>query len=1242
MRIFQSEEKFSNYYQIDSCLDSTGNGFVYKAHNTRLGNEIALKVFHSDLFPEDTDYQKFEQKAQTLGRLNHPNIARFFHYGQFEELPFVAMELVPGQSLDEYLKTRSPLPLHLTLRLISHICTALQYVYKFAQMPKLVKPDLEHSGTELDLGSQKLRPSNIMVIEPNQEKSDPIIRLTDFCLVSEESGSVDGWDRYQNRSDDLGTIGQLLLDMLIDQGTRQQLLSDWPDLSALPNIELEISELEPTINSLIQNSISPEFEEQLADLADWQTKVTQIQESIICIEDANSQKQQGEYRTMVESLQKAIDLLPTNQPIQNLKKQAEIEEQINLADQQATMSNFEAAIGSWEKVLELAPSKTETLFHRANSEIGRLELLAQIKPLQKEVQTQKELIRQMSTAQQEIDSERDNFDRDRLSRDQEIDRLQVDLSAADLAVKSTKQEWKEEIEELSKEHKQQVDKLELFVEEKEKLIEKISQQSEDLTGQLVDLEQIRVNLDKVVQEQEVVLKRQEEDIDQLHILSEETKKEKSQFEAENSELIEQRDSLQKNKDELEKKVIDQSEELSNQSLKLDELDKKNEEVKGALEASESKLESLKNNQSELSQTVKEKASQIELLEKRRNKEKEVFRKLEQSWQEQVNQTEQKNEQLFKNQIQAETENIGFQFEWAELKESVHDLEQQLIQNSAFLETKEEQIKQFIAEKEFIDQQVEELEAGFRLQAETLLEKDNLNQDLTVSTGKLEEQIEELQTHQSLSENELGQKQEQIEQLEALKLNFESDLFNLTDSRDSLQQQLNQKEQSLEELETKSQSAIKSLENQISMLEEKLEAQIEGLQTHQSLSENELGQKQEQIEQLEALKLNFESDLFNLTDSRDSLQQQLNQKERSLEELEANGQATIKSLENQVSILEEQVSVSNQQLQHFLDQVEKSGSKSNLSEKHQEFEKILASQEEELTTLRNENSILNQQLQDKLSSNDHSQAEIKTLQNRIDELETTVSEEVQEISFEREKNQKELEFELQQRDGEIQALTQEKLALSSTVQEQTRMLKNAATKFKQQQQAIEALKNDNKHQQQEPIEQPLIPQRSTANEYVDLGIAYRKEEKYQEAILAYQEAIKIDPVHEWAYNNIGYAYYCDQKYEESVKAYKQAIQVRPDHGWAYNGLGRAYNKLGQYQQAIDAFLSSTQVSPDNAEAFYNLAKAYAISEEYDLVLSYLKQATSQDAAYAAVAANEPLFVDLANKTEFRHLLSNAES
>ena len=1157
MRIFQSEEKFSNYYQIDSCLDSTGNGFVYKARNTRLGNEIALKVFHSDLFPKEIDYQKFEQKAQTLGRLNHPNIARFFHYGQFEELPFVAMELVPGQSLDEYLKARSPLPLQLTLRLINQICTALQYVYKFAQMPKLVKPDLEESEAEIDLGSQKLCSSNIMVIEPNQETSELIIRLTDFCLVSEESGSVDSWDRYQNKSDRLDTIGQLLLDMLIDQGTRQQLLSDWPDLSALPNIELEISELEPTINNLIQSSISLGFEEQLTALADWQAKVTQIQESIICIEDANAQKQQGEYRMMVESLQKAIDLLPTNQPIQNLKKQAEIEEQIDLADQQTTMGNFEVAIESWEKVLELAPSKTETLFHRATSEIGRLELLAQIKPLQKQVQAQKELIRQMSTSQEEIDSERDNFDRDRLSQDQKIDRLQTDLSAADLEVKSTKQEWKEEIEELSQEHKQQLEKLELFVEEKEKLIEKISQQSEDLTGQVVDLEKIRVNLDKVVEEQETKLKQQEEDIDHLQILSEEIKKEKFQFEAKNSELIEQRDSLQKNKDELEQKVIDQSEELSDQSLKLDELGKKSEEVKGALEVSEGKLESLKENQSELSKTVEKKDSQIELLEKRRSKEKEVFQKLEQSWQEQVNQTEQKNEQLLKNQIQAETENIGFQFEWIELKESVHDLEQQLIQNAAFLEIKEEQIKQFVAEKEFIDQQVEELEAGFRLQADTLLEKDNLNQDLIASTGKLEAQIEELQAHRSLSENELGQKQEQIEQLQALKLNFESDLLSLTDSRDSLQQQLNQKEQSLEELET-------------------------------------------------------------------------------------NSLAAVESLENQVSILEEQVSVSNQQLQHFLDQVEESDSQANLSDKHQEFEKTLAAQEEKLTSLKNENSTLTQQLQDSLNANNYSQAEVKTLKNRIDELETTVSEEVQEISVEREKNQKEIEFELQQRDDEIQALTREKLALSSTVEEQTRMLKNAATKFKQQQQAIEALKNDNKNQQKELIEQPLIPQRSTANEYVDLGIAYRKEEKYQEAILAYQEAIKIDPVHEWAYNNIGYAYYCDQKYEESVKAYKQAIQVRPDHGWAYNGLGRAYNKLGQYQQAIDAFLSSTQVSPDNAEAFYNLAKAYAISEEYDLVLSYLKQATNQDAAYAAAAANEPLFVDLANKTEFRQLIANAES
>ena len=1215
MRIFQSEEKFSNYYQIDSCLDTTGNGAVYKALNTRLGNEVALKVFRSELFPKLEDYQNFERKAQVFGRLNHPNIARFFHYGQFEELPFIAMELVPGQSLDKYLQAQAPLSLQTALRLTTHICTALQYVNKFAQTPKTVKPNKEETTNEIDLENQKLCPSNIMVIEPNRKTSKPIIRLIDFGLVSDKSDSVDVHDRYQAGSDNLYTISQLLLDMLVDQITQQQLSSDWFDLSSLPTVELEIAELEPTINCIIQMCTNPEVEGELTTLADWQTKVGELQESIKSIEDARAYQQQGEYRATVESWQKATDLLPNNKPLKNLKRQAEIEEQIALADRRAATSDFEAAVQYWKNVLELVPSNTNADFHRATSEIGRLKLLAQIKPLQQEIQDQKKVIRQMSASQQEIDIERDNFDRDLLSREQQIDRLQVDLSAADLEADSTKQEWEEEVEQLTQHHQQQLEKLENLIKgksgqidtlrkkgedliqtrqkltdelenllaEKETLQNEMAEkdiqlnqkyeQVEELTAQVSNLEQIEADRNKIIEEQKTNLEQWQKDVDQLQILVEESKLEKDKFQTENSklesdneQLIEECNHIQKDREQLKKQILDQSEQLAKQLLELNEIGEQKQETKANLELLEKELEVLKTTHLALSKTAGEKDTQIELLERRKNREREVFQKLEQNWQQEVSFFEQNHDRLLKNQIQAETENIGFQHEWSELKESVRDLNQQLIQHSALLETKEEQIEQFIAEKTFIDQQIEELEERFQLQATTLSEKDNLNQDLII-------------------------------------------------------------------------------------LKEQLQAQMKELQAYISDRDNKLEEKQKQLEQLEELKSTLESDLLLLASDRDDIQQKLGQKEQVLGQSEKENQAEIEALENQVSILKKQVLSNDQQLQQLTDHIKENNNNNiDLLDQHQEFEKKLENRDKNLVSLTNENSTLNQQLQDTLHKNSQAQAEIEARQNQIEKLEKIIPSEIEKISTEKETHQKALESELHQRDDEIQVLTQEKVALSNTVEEQSRMLKNAANKFKQQQQAIETLKSTQNNKQDrsssppEPSDQPQqqIPHRSTANEYVDLGIAYRKEERYQEAILAYQKAIELDPAHEWAYNNIGYAYYCAQDYEASVNAYKQAIQVRPDHGWAYNGLGRAYNKLGQYQQAIEAFLSSTQVSPDNAEAFYNLAKAYAISEEYDLVLSYLNQATAQDTAYATAAADEPLFVDLTEKPEFQQLIVRAES
>ena len=75
----------------------------------------------------------------------------------------------------------------------------------------------------------------------------------------------------------------------------------------------------------------------------------------------------------------------------------------------------------------------------------------------------------------------------------------------------------------------------------------------------------------------------------------------------------------------------------------------------------------------------------------------------------------------------------------------------------------------------------------------------------------------------------------------------------------------------------------------------------------------------------------------------------------------------------------------------------------------------------------------------------------------------------------------------------------------------------------------------------------------AKAHNNLGVAYDKSGKYQEAIESYKQAISIDPDYAAAHYNLGIAYYCSGKHEEAIKSYKQAIKIDPDHALAHDNL-----------------------------------------------------------------------------------------
>jgi len=86
-------------YEIRASLGSGGMGEVYRATDTRLKRDVAVKVLSSRLITESSAKQRFEREARTASVLNDPHICTIYDVGEHEGQQFLVMELLEGQTL---------------------------------------------------------------------------------------------------------------------------------------------------------------------------------------------------------------------------------------------------------------------------------------------------------------------------------------------------------------------------------------------------------------------------------------------------------------------------------------------------------------------------------------------------------------------------------------------------------------------------------------------------------------------------------------------------------------------------------------------------------------------------------------------------------------------------------------------------------------------------------------------------------------------------------------------------------------------------------------------------------------------------------------------------------------------------------------------------------------------------------------------------------------------------------------
>ena len=264
-------------YEILSPIGAGGMGEVYRARDTRLGRDVAVKVL-PEAFARDTErLGRFRREAQVLASLNHPNIAAIYGFEDGSGVHALVMELVDGPTLAERIN-QGAVPLDDALPIAKQVCEALEYAHERSVIHRDLKPanvKITQGGAAkiLDFGLAK-------ALEGDSAAGD-ISSSPTISRMATQAGIILGTAAYMSpeqargknadRRSDIWAFGVVLFEMLSGKrlfvgettsDTLAEVLKMEPDWSLLP------SYTPPRIRELLQRCLKKDARQRLQSIGD--------------------------------------------------------------------------------------------------------------------------------------------------------------------------------------------------------------------------------------------------------------------------------------------------------------------------------------------------------------------------------------------------------------------------------------------------------------------------------------------------------------------------------------------------------------------------------------------------------------------------------------------------------------------------------------------------------------------------------------------------------------------------------------------------------------------------------------------------------------------------------------------------------------------------------------------------------------------------------------------------------------
>jgi serine/threonine-protein kinase len=282
-------------YRLDAQIGTGGMSAVYRAFDTVLERQVAIKLMHREIADDSDQLERFRREARAVARLKNPHVVGVIDAGEDEGNPYIVLEYVRGETLKDRIRRHGRLPVAEAVAYAIEVARALQAAHERQIVHRDVKPqnvliDEEGTAKVTDFGIAR------SLAEEGLTADGRVLGTTDYVSPEQALG------RPVTGQSDIYSLGVVLFEMLTGEvpfrGENQVAVAMKHVREELPDVQLRRPEVSSALAAVVDRATARELGDRYADAGDLIADLADV----LAIETARSGQSTGEVTTVLRTL----------------------------------------------------------------------------------------------------------------------------------------------------------------------------------------------------------------------------------------------------------------------------------------------------------------------------------------------------------------------------------------------------------------------------------------------------------------------------------------------------------------------------------------------------------------------------------------------------------------------------------------------------------------------------------------------------------------------------------------------------------------------------------------------------------------------------------------------------------------------------------------------------------------------------------------------------------------------------